>query len=117
MVLKESQSQRRKELISEIYYNYALGLKKGDYYIGQAEIKFYLNEVPQNDDELFLQSQAMAVSNLTINTHVIGQHSGFENQMIKLRPHDVKKGWNTVKMRYFTPYNKNRVGLHTFIDA
>ena len=41
----------------------------------------------------------------------------FQNQVIPLRPSDVVAGWNTVQMRYLTPYNKNRVGLHTFIDS
>lgn len=55
-VLKETQAQRRKELVSDIVYNFALGIKKGDYYVGQAEIKFYLNEVPKDDEELFINS-------------------------------------------------------------
>jgi aminopeptidase N len=36
--------------------------------------------------------------------------------VIPLRVGHVKLGWNKVSLRYFTPYNNNRVGLHSFID-
>ena len=41
----------------------------------------------------------------------------FQNQVVPLRRADVVQGWNTVQLRYLTPYNKNRVGLHTFMDS
>jgi hypothetical protein len=41
-VLKESQAKRRKELISDVEYTFALALNHGDYYLGQAEIRFYV---------------------------------------------------------------------------
>ena len=40
----------------------------------------------------------------------------YQNQVIPLKIADLTQGWNTVQLRYLTPYNKNRVGLHTFID-
>jgi aminopeptidase N len=36
--------------------------------------------------------------------------------VIPLRVGHVKLGWNKVSLKYFTPYNNNRVGLHSFID-
>jgi len=33
-------------LISDIEYNFSLALKQGDYYLGQATITFYVNELP-----------------------------------------------------------------------
>lgn len=33
-LLKETEAHRRKELVSEIYYDYQLAVNKGDYYLG-----------------------------------------------------------------------------------
>ena len=54
-------------MISDIEYTFSLALKKGDSYFGQAEINFYLERVPETDDELFINSNALAISELTIN--------------------------------------------------
>lgn len=62
---------RREELVSDVEYKFALALNKGDYYLGQAKITFYLKSMPANDDELFLNFQTKAVSNLMINDHVL----------------------------------------------
>jgi hypothetical protein len=47
---------RRAELVSDIEYQYSLALNHGDHYLGQAVIKFYVLSLPENDDELFLNS-------------------------------------------------------------
>ena len=44
-----------------------MALKKGDAYFGQAEINFYLERLPENDEELFINSNALAIAELTIN--------------------------------------------------
>ena len=93
-------------------------MRKGNYYLGNAVINFYLTKLPKNDTDLFVNSQALAVADLLINDRpmAIGPES-FQNQVIPLRQADVVKGWNTVQLRYLTPYNTNRVGLHTFTDS
>jgi hypothetical protein len=53
--------------VSDIEYSFSLALNKGSYYFGQAEINFYLEIMPQNDEELFLDSNAIAISQLCIN--------------------------------------------------
>ena len=78
-ILKETQARRRAELVSDIDYVFSLALKHGDYYLGQAEILFELKQMPENDEELFLNSQAMAVAELRINEHHITEESGFKN--------------------------------------
>ena len=30
---------------------------------------------------------------------------------------DLRVGWNVVSLKYFTPYQKNRTGFHTYIDS
>ena len=40
----------------------------------------------------------------------------FKNQRIALETPAVVLGWNTVQLRYFTAFNKNRVGLHSYTD-
>lgn len=97
-------------------YTFALALNHGNYYLGQAEIKFYVEQLPTSDDELFLDSSALAVANLKINGVHLSDPSSFHNHVIPLKPAHVKLGWNTVSLKYFTPYNNNRVGLHSFID-
>ena len=58
------------------------------------------------------------MADLRINDRpmAVGPES-FQNQVIPLRVADLVEGWNTVQLRYLTPYNKNRVGLHTFTDS
>lgn len=102
--------------MSDIEYTFSLALKKGDNYLGQAEINFYLEQMPANDDELYLNSNALAISELTINEDQKDNQRYFEGQRIRLERADLKQGWNIVSMKYFTPYQKNRTGLHTFID-
>ena len=64
-------------MVSDIEYEYSLALSHGDYYLGQAVVRFYLEQMPANDDDLFLNFQALAVSNLTINEHSITGAQGF----------------------------------------
>ena len=68
--------------------------------------------MPDNDDDLFLNSNAMAVSELTINEDPKLEQKYFSGQKIRLEMADLKQGWNVVSMKYFTPYQKNRTGLH-----
>lgn len=115
-ILKETEAHRRRELISDVEYTFAVALNHGSHYLGQAEVKFYLEQLPQNDQELFLNSQALAITDLKINGNEVTGEAAFSNHVIPLRPAHVKLGWNKVTLRYFTPYNNNRVGLHSFID-
>ena len=43
VILKETQAKRRAELISDVEYTFSLALNHGDYYLGQAEIAFYVD--------------------------------------------------------------------------
>jgi len=113
--LKETEAQARLELISEIEYEFNLALNKGKHYLGQATINFYLEKMP-SADELFLNSQALAIANLHINDKHITSADAFKGQKIPLPADKVQLGWNTVSMKYFTPYQTNRTGLHTFTD-
>lgn len=65
--LSEKDAKRRAELVSDIEYTFSLALKKGNNYFGQAEINFYLEQMPETDDELYLNSNALAISDLAIN--------------------------------------------------
>ena len=118
VVLSREQAAKRKELILEIEYDFQIALQKGDYYLGNAVINFYLKRMPSSDSDLFINSQALAIADLQINDRPmpVGPES-FQNQVIPLKIADLTQGWNTVQMRYLTPYNKNRVGLHTFTDS
>ena len=98
--------------MSDIEYTWSLALKKGDNYLGQAEINFYLEALPVNNEELFLNCNALAVSELTINEDPKTDGRYFNGQKIRLEIADMKQGWNIVSLKYFTPYQKNRTGLH-----
>ena len=115
-VLKESQAHKRRELISDVEYTFALALNHGEHYLGQADIRFYVEQLPATDDELFLDSAALAIADLKINENYISEQSGFQNHVIQLKKELLKLGWNRVTLRYLTPFNNNRVGLHSFID-
>ena len=59
----------------------------------------------------------MAISELVINDQPITDSSAFQGQKINLALPPVQPGWNTVRLKYLTPYNKNSVGLYTFTDS
>ena len=56
VLLKETQAHRRKELVGDIEYDFSLALNHGDYFLGRAQIKFELLAIPENDEELFINS-------------------------------------------------------------
>jgi hypothetical protein len=76
--------------VSDIEYTYSLALKKGDFYLGQAEISFYLERMPDNDDELFLNSNTMAVSELSINEDPKLEQKYFCGQKLRLEIVDLR---------------------------
>ena len=84
-VLKETEAHRRKELISDVEYQFALALKHGDHYLGQASITFYLEQHPVNDEELFIESQALAIAELRINGTSVSDPTSFINHRIPLK--------------------------------
>ena len=59
----------------------------------------------------------MSVSELTINEDLKTHQRYFNGQRIKLPISDIRLGWNVVSLKYFTPYQQNRTGLHQFIDS
>ena len=68
VVLKKEQAEWRKSIIQEVEYDFALALQKGDYYLGNAVINFYLKrQLVDSDPPLFINSQALAIAGLTIN--------------------------------------------------
>ena len=105
VLLKQEQAEKRKSLVSDIEYDFQLALNKGDYYLGKAVINFYLVKAPEKD-ELFLNFQAMAIANLTVNDTPV--KDCFGEQKIRLEQPYVTVGWNTVQLEYFNAYNKNR---------
>ena len=114
--LSKEQAEKREELVQEIEYDFQLALNKGDYYLGNAVINFYLKGAP-NNGELFLDLQAMAIAELQINEQKFPGKDQFQGQKIALEQPHVNIGWNTVTLRYINPYNKNQIGLHTFTDS
>ena len=52
-----------------------------------------------------------------INDKPYNNKEAFQGQKIPLEKETVVAGWNTVILKYMRPYNKNQVGLHTFIDG
>ena len=57
--------------------------------------------------ELFLNFNAIAITDLAINDKHFSGTNLFENQKIKLELPNVCLGWNTVQLRYLNAYNKN----------
>lgn len=58
----------------------------------------------------------MAVADLKVNNHHLTANEAFVNQTIALKREHLNIGWNKVSLRYFTPYNTTRVGLHSYVD-
>jgi hypothetical protein len=65
-LLSKVEAERRHEIVSDIEYDFQLALQKGEYYLGNAVINFYVRRMPQ-PGELFLNCNALAASHLTIN--------------------------------------------------
>jgi hypothetical protein len=84
VIMTQEEAERRRELVSDIEYDFALALNKGDYFLGQGEINFYLHKMPVDEKELFLNHHALCISELRINDHDLPD-SEFEGQRIALR--------------------------------
>lgn len=56
VLLTREQAQARAKLLQEVEYDFCLALQKGDYYLGNAVINFYLTSTPSHDDELFINT-------------------------------------------------------------
>ena len=57
VVLTLEQAEWRKSIIQEIEYDFQLALQKGNYYLGNAVINFYLKRpLTNNDKPLFINS-------------------------------------------------------------
>ena len=108
---------RREALIEEVEYTFQLALNRGDYYLGSARINFYLKDEAPKKGELFINSQAMAITELMMNDEQITDETAFVGQKISLDFPCIQPGWNTVSLKYMTPYNKNSIGLYTFTDS
>ena len=67
VVLSREQADKRKSLILEIEYDFQIALQKGDFYLGNAVVNFYLTKLPTSDTDLFINSQALAIADLMIN--------------------------------------------------
>ena len=80
--MKESQAHKRRELISDVDYTFALALNHGEHYLGQADIRFYVEQLPATDDELFLDSATLAIADLKVNDQHITEQAGFLNHVI-----------------------------------
>ena len=106
VTLKQEEAQRRFDLVSDIEYDFQLALNIGDYYVGKAVVNFYLDKEPKLA-ELFLNFNAIAITDLAINDKHFSGTNLFENQKIKLELPNVCLGWNTVQLRYLNAYNKN----------
>ena len=83
--------------------------------MGKAVVNFYLKEMPK-DGELWLDFQAIGISDLTINDKKVSGTSNYSDQRIKLNESSLSLGWNTVTVKYINLYNTNSVGLHTYTD-
>ena len=103
VLLSKIEAERRKEIVSDIEYDFQLALQKGEYYLGNAVINFYVNRDPA-EGELFLNSNALAVSHLTINDKAADAAVAFKNQRIALEKPLIGLGWNTVQLRYLSKY-------------
>ena len=114
-LLSKVEAEQREKIISDIEYDFQLALKKGEYYLGNAVINFYVNKMPEQG-ELFLNCNALAISRLTINDKLGTITDVFKNQRIALETPHVELGWNTVQLSYMSSYSKNCVGLHTYLD-
>ena len=116
VTLLQTEAETRAACISDVEYDFQLCLNRGHYYIGNAVINFFLDTEPA-EGTLFINLIAMAISSLVINDNKCTEASFFQNHKIPL---DMKNlslhAWNTVQVRYFSKYNTNCTGLHTFTD-
>lgn len=115
VLLSRDDANKRKEIVSDIEYDFQLALQKGEYFFGNAVINFYVNREPEAG-ELFLNFRAIAISKLTINDAQIEAGAVFKNQRIRLDKPHIVSGWNTVQLRYMAKYGTTSVALHTYTD-
>ena len=57
VVLSREQANWRKSVIKDIEYDFQIALQKGDYYLGNAVINFYMTrQISDSDQPLFINS-------------------------------------------------------------
>jgi aminopeptidase N len=116
-ILKKTEAVARKKHVRDVLYHFRIGVRAGDYYIGNASIKFYIDAIPENMEELFLNCQVRAITDLTVNGHSNTDADSYKDHKIHLKADQLKAGWNSVEMKYFQIYSKLQVGLHTYTDS
>ena len=67
--------------------------------------------MPSTNEELFINSNALAISELTINETLRVDKKYFTQQRIRLELEDLREGWNIVSLKYFTPFKKIELGF------
>ena len=60
--------------------------------------------MPENDEQLFLNFNALAVSELSINEDPKLEGKYYSGQKIRMEIADLKQGWNVVSLKYFNAY-------------
>jgi hypothetical protein len=78
VLLKKSEAEKRKALITEVEYDFQVAINHGSHYMGKAVVNFYAKEKPTAGD-LFLDFKAMAVGQLTVNDEVKNAAELFAN--------------------------------------
>ena len=66
VVLSKEQAAKRKELVLEIEYDFQIALQKGDYYLGNAVINFYLKKLPNSAYHFLYESGSRFASSSII---------------------------------------------------
>lgn len=108
------QAEYRKELLSNVAYDFTLTLPKGSTYFGKATIQFDLSRVPSSYDQpLFLDYLGTKISKLVVNEQDV--QPNFDNGMIFLQK-GLRPGKNIVSFIFLNNYRNDGAGMHSFID-
>jgi len=106
----------RDKCFSDVSYDVALNLPRGDWYSGCVDVSFKVTELPTTD--CFLDFRGIQIAQYVINDEPVDMNAAvFRNHHVNLPSGHLRVGeTNTARIFFLNKYRKDGVGLHSFID-
>jgi aminopeptidase N len=110
--LTQKDAERRASLLSNIKYKLNINLGKEENFDGKVEISFDV----WKSDSIRLDYFNGEIQSIVLNEEHHLEKVDHSNGFINLPSDSIKKGKNTLKINFKTPYSRTGNGLHKFID-
>ena len=113
--LTQEEAQDRSKVISDVKYELALVLPKGELFWGSWNVNFTLTDHPSHWQDLFIDFEVLSCFKIALNNNILSVDS-VRNERLYLPSEMLLSGKNRLEICYESKYKKTGVGLHKFID-